>query len=60
RVAALPESLVAPASPLASASLAAALAAAVARAPGRVLPLDRPIPALYSRPSAAEEKRGAA
>ena len=60
RVAALPESLVDPgAAPLAT-SLAAALAAAVARQPGAVLPLDAPIPALYSRPSAAEEKRGAA
>ncbi len=60
RVAALPESLVAPAAPPPPTSLAAALAAAVARDPGRVVPLDRPIPALYSRPSAAEEKRGAA
>lgn len=60
RVAALPGSLVDPAAPPLPMSLAAALAAAVARQPGAVLPLDLPIPALYSRPSAAEEKRGAA
>ncbi len=60
RVAALPESLVEPPAPPLPTSLAAALAAAVTREPGRALPLDRAIPALYSRPSAAEEKRGAA
>ena len=60
RIAALPESLVAPAAAPLPTSLAAALAAAVARHPGPALPLDVPIPALYSRPSAAEEKRGAA
>jgi len=60
RIAALPESLLDPPAPPLSTGLAAALAAAVASHPGRVLPLDRPIPALYSRPSAAEEKRGAA
>jgi tRNA threonylcarbamoyladenosine biosynthesis protein TsaB len=60
RAAALPESLVEPPAPPLPTGLAAALAAAVARSPGAVLPLDRPIPALYARPSAAEEKRGAA
>ena len=42
--------------------IAAALAAAVARAPREAAPLDprRGIPAIYSRPSAAEEKHGAA
>lgn len=58
--AALPPSLLDPPAPPLPASLAAALSAAVARLPGRDAPLDRPIPALYSRPSAAEEKRGAA
>jgi tRNA threonylcarbamoyladenosine biosynthesis protein TsaB len=59
-IAALPASLLAPAAPSLPMSLAAALAAAVARHPGAALPPDVPIPALYSRPSAAEEKRGAA
>lgn len=59
-IAALPESLLSPpAAPLRS-SLAAALAAAVARWPGLTVPPGEPISALYARPSAAEEKRGAA
>jgi hypothetical protein len=60
RIAALPESLVEPPAPPLPTSLAAALAVAVSREPGPVMRLDGAIPALYARPSAAEEKRGAA
>jgi len=59
-IAALPEALVDPPAPELAQSLAEALAVAVVRQPGAVAPLDRAIPALYSRPSAAEEKHGSA
>ena len=58
--AALPALLLEPPAPPLPESLAAAISDAVARFPGTDAPLDRPIPAFYSRPSAAEEKRGAA
>ncbi len=59
-IAALPASLLSPPPAPLRSTLAAALAAAVARRPGPAVPADAPIPAVYSRPSAAEEKRGAA
>ncbi len=55
-VAALPAGLAGWPSPPEGASVAAALARAVARAPR---PVGSPLAAIYSRPSAAEEKRGA-
>jgi tRNA threonylcarbamoyladenosine biosynthesis protein TsaB len=60
RVAALPETLVAPAAPPLAASVAAALAGAIAGSPRQEGDASRPLAAIYSRPSAAEEKHGAA
>jgi len=59
RVVAIPESLVVPAAEPLAQSLAAALAAAIARQPGRDAESGAAL-AIYSRPSAAEEKHGAA
>jgi tRNA threonylcarbamoyladenosine biosynthesis protein TsaB len=59
-IAALPETLLDPPAPSPAQSLASALAAAVVRRPGETAPLDRAIPAFYSRPSSAEEKHGTA
>jgi tRNA threonylcarbamoyl adenosine modification protein YeaZ len=57
RVVALPEGLVASSPPPPATSVAAALAAAIARSPRRP---DKAALAIYSRPSAAEEKHGVA
>jgi tRNA threonylcarbamoyladenosine biosynthesis protein TsaB len=58
-VVALPEGLAVPPAPALPSSPAAALAAAIARGPRGEEPA-RPLVAIYSRPSAAEEKHGAA
>jgi len=60
RVVALPEGLVAPAARPLAGTVAAALAAAIVRSPGQAVACDSPLAAIYSRPSAAEEKHGAA
>ncbi|HTR01830.1 MAG TPA: tRNA (adenosine(37)-N6)-threonylcarbamoyltransferase complex dimerization subunit type 1 TsaB [Thermoanaerobaculia bacterium] len=57
---ALPETLVVPPTPTVTATPAAALAAAVARAPGAVASRAAAPAGIYARPSAAEEKHGAA
>jgi tRNA threonylcarbamoyladenosine biosynthesis protein TsaB len=60
RVVALPGNLVAPAPAPPPGTIAAALAAALVRSPGPDRDALSPLSAIYSRPSAAEEKHGAA
>jgi len=61
RVVSLPEDLIQPRSALLASSVAAALATAMARAPRQGEGDSRmPLGAIYARPSAAEEKHGAA
>lgn len=60
RVVALPEELVAPEPPPLHGTLAAALAAALTRSPRLEADAAHPLSAIYSRPSAAEEKHGSA
>jgi tRNA threonylcarbamoyl adenosine modification protein YeaZ len=59
-IVALPENLLAPPAPPIATTVAAALAAAIARRPASGPGLAHPLGAIYSRPSAAEEKHGAA
>lgn len=60
RVVALPEGLLAPAVSVLTRTIAAALAEAIARSPRSDSDASSALTAIYSRPSAAEEKHGAA